>query len=102
MFWEVMKSLTRPPRALWDERPRIYAEFPVDPLVLTYRPVVMHFCVTDCKYDIAGNALLIVPGIIVEEVTHKVYTVIPEQGMLVVTQVFRNPKYDTFTVSKAA
>ncbi|KAJ7574192.1 hypothetical protein C8J56DRAFT_1065187 [Mycena floridula] len=82
MFWEVMKSLTRPPRALWDERPHVYAKFSVDPLALTYRPMVMYFCVTECKYDIAGDAVLIVPEIIVEEVTHKVYTVIPEEGML--------------------
>ncbi|KAJ7590262.1 hypothetical protein C8J56DRAFT_888431 [Mycena floridula] len=83
MFWQIMSAVAGRPCTLPADRPVIYAKFPVDPVMVTYRPVVMFFQATQCIYHVETNILLVMPDIIVEEERHKVYSVIADEGMLV-------------------
>ncbi|KAJ7585542.1 hypothetical protein C8J56DRAFT_1052848 [Mycena floridula] len=81
--WLVMSTIAGRPRTAPAHRPLIYAKFPVDPVMVTYRPVVMFLRARECIYDVETNILLVMPDIIIEEGGHKVYSVIADEGMLV-------------------
>ncbi|KAJ7578937.1 hypothetical protein C8J56DRAFT_1059782 [Mycena floridula] len=85
MFWDVMRRAAQPEGllAFLAFRPAIFAEFPVDPMCVTYRAVFMHFNPLEVRYITNEQRMLVYPKIVIEEGTHLVYTVVRGEGLMV-------------------